>query len=98
MDTHGVAHTPITNGEELLAKLNLILGAAQQWISDDDDDADELSLVILQRMREIGADVDAVLDRNPNFDLAPLGEKLLEIKEVMRQKSVNDLQSMFERS
>lgn len=95
MDTHGIAPTPVTSGEELLAKMNLILGAAQQWASDDDD---ELGVLIFQRLSEVGDDMDTVLGLEPNLDLTPMGEKLMEIKEAIRQRSLGDLQAMYERS
>lgn len=95
MDTNGIARTPITNGEELLAKLDLILGAAEQWVSDNDD---ELGFIIYQRLSEVGDDMDGVLEWYPNLDLTPMGEKLMKIKEALRQRSVGDIKEMYERS
>lgn len=95
MDVSGVAPTPITSVEELLAKMDLILGAAQQWVEDDND---ELGAMIFRRMRELSSDFDIILSSGPGPDWEAVGEKLMAIKEALRQRSVRDLESMYERS
>jgi hypothetical protein len=93
MENFEVTPTPINTSMDLLAKLDMILGAAQQWISEEDD---ALGLTIFQRLYEVSAELDVVPDNSE--DWSALGEKLLEIKEAMRQKSVNELEAMYEGS
>jgi hypothetical protein len=93
MDNFEVAPSPIKTGKDVLAKLDMILGAAQQWAKEEDD---ALSLAIFQRLNEISADLDVVPDSSVEWNA--LGEKLLEIIEVMRQKSVRELEVMYEGS
>jgi hypothetical protein len=93
MENFEVAPTPINTAKDVLAKLDMILGAAQQWVTEDDD---ALGVMIFQRLHEISTDLDVIHDSSGDWKV--LGEKLLEIKEAMRQKSVNDLEAMYEGS
>lgn len=95
MDTYGVAPTPITNGEELLAKMDLILGASQQWSVDGDE---ELGSLILERLIEVSMDMDTVLDLHPDLDLTPHKEKLAEIKTALSKPSSDDIKEMYRRN
>lgn len=57
MDNESIAPAPVSTPEELIAKLDMILGATQQWIINDDD---ELGAIIYRRTQEISSDIRCV--------------------------------------
>jgi len=93
MERLKITPQPVNTFEELLAKTNLILEATKQSVTDHDN---ELNFALFIRVSELGNDFDGI-DCTAE-QMAIFGTMLEEIREVIRQANIADLNSMYSKS
>jgi hypothetical protein len=89
MERNEITPAPVNTAEELIAKMDLILGAAQQWVTVDDD---ELGAAIYRRCSELPANLSTVQGSQEHW--AAFNEKAVAINRSLRQKAYVELQNM----
>lgn len=89
MDNHEIAPAPVSTPEELLSKMDMILGATRQWMTDDDD---ALGALIYRRVTEIPRDMSVVLGSTEHW--AAFDAKAIAINKAFRQKAAISLHNL----
>lgn len=88
-----IAPAPVKSFDDLIAKTGLILEATKQSMVDCDE---ELELAILRRVKELRSDFDGI-DCVPE-QIAVFGMMLEEIREVIRQSDIAELNEKYSTS
>jgi hypothetical protein len=88
-DTDNITPAPVSTPEELIAKLDMILGATRQWIADDDD---ALAAIIYRRTSEIPHDLVSVEGTPEHWEIVK--RKAADISIAFQQKTYVNLQAM----
>lgn len=93
MDTPENQRQPVTTAEDMIASLDLLLIAANQWAADDDKD---LGALLYQRTSELVDDLPAI-PTTPENRMA-MKVRVDGIRNAIRQRSINDLNETYHRS
>lgn len=80
---------PVNSADELIAKMNLILGAAEQWVNVDDD---ELGAAIYRRCSELPANLASVQGTPEQWEA--FNKAAIAINHSLRVKAHVELQAM----
>lgn len=91
MEHPEVKPTPVTNADELFAKMDMIIAAIPQLT--DDEEGRELSGTLMRRVGELKRDIDIVQDMPEYWQ--PVEEKVSQIGQALRQKSISDLNAIY---
>jgi hypothetical protein len=84
---------PITSMNDMLGRLDIIIGSAQQLLTDDDI---ELNHSIALRMQEI---VDALADLDGTLEEWHLAAaRIRQIRDTVRQRTIRDLDAHYHES
>lgn len=89
MESNEFTPAPVNTAEELIAKMDLILGAAQQWVNDDDD---ALGAAIYRRCSELPANLASVQGTQDHWRV--FDQKAIAINHALRQKNYVELQGL----
>lgn len=89
MEHNEIMPAPVNTPEELIAKMDLILGAAQQWVTIEDD---ELGAAIYRRCSELPGNLSTVQGTQEHWEA--FNQKAVAIQRALQQKAYVELQAM----
>ena len=93
MNNIEVGASTVETPEDLFAKMDLIIEGLKVWCANDAEP--EIGAILIHRAQELHADFD-VLDDNNTTHWQAAGARLMVIRDIIRQGSINDLNSKLE--